>query len=135
MSRLEVPHRGAEILVPHPNLQRSDIGPRPQLIRRVRCPKFMQKPALTVRADAAVTILLAATRPAIKPRAPGDALQAFQKMVTDTTGLAREHPRTIKISRGSYDAETFNKMGGKEYLPLFPGFWKETTFRLGGHSC
>ena len=26
-------------------------------------------------------------------------------------------------------------MGGKECFPLFPGFWKETAVRLGGHSC
>jgi hypothetical protein len=26
-------------------------------------------------------------------------------------------------------------MSRKECFPLFPGFWKETTFRLGRHSC
>src|SRR6266849_6262715 len=106
MPCLEIPHRRGEILVSQPNLQRADIGPRPQLVCCIRCPKFMQKPALTVRTDAAVTILFAATRPAIKPRTPRNAFQAFKEMVADTTGLAREYPRAVDISRVPQPPET-----------------------------
>jgi hypothetical protein len=87
--------------VSHPYLQRPNGSTRSQLVCCIRCPKLVQKPVLAVGFGAAVTILFAATRPAIKPRTPSNALQAFKKMVTDTTGLAREYPRTVEISRGS----------------------------------
>jgi hypothetical protein len=88
----------------HPDLESPDIGPCPQLVGRIGCSKLMEKRARAVGPRAAVDVLFAATHTAIQPRSPCNALQAFEEVVADATGLAGKHPGTIRIGRGSYGA-------------------------------